>query len=293
MKNKISKNLYILCLGILVEILMAYTNTFQTYYLTYILAGITYLIIGIQFQKFMLSKSDSFVFLIPLFVIKIFLISVNNYNFPFIFPFCFTVSIFAFVIGYYLKIYSKAFFLLNFINCICIYYIGFIQSPQIVEERYRKRVSINETKILKSWNLINLDGSVLPFETIKGKVALLNFSWKNCGQCVIKQPYLTKLQEKYKDNSDFIILEIDLGEYDTIADARIFSKQHQNDLKWAYDTNNQLAQKLGYSGAPHQVIIDKNSKIRQISSGFNGDLGIIYIEKTSKEIDALLHEEMQ
>lgn len=292
MKNKISRNLLSVCLGVIVEVFIAYTNTFQTYYLTYILAGVVYLIIGTQFRKYMISRLTTITFLLPLLIVKFFLVYANAYNYPFIFPFCFLISLFSFAIGYYLRVLSNLFLFFNAINFTLIYFFGFVKSPQIVSERYMERSNRNPTKKINKWNLKKLDGSLLPFNTIEKKVALLNFSWKNCGQCIIKQPYLEKLQEKYKNRADFIILEIDLGEYDTISEALIFSKQPPNNLKWAYDADNELANKLDYRGAPHQVIVDKKGKIINISSGFNGDLGIMYIEDTSRAIDALLNEKM-
>ena len=276
--------------GILIEMLVAYTNIFQTFYITFFIAGVVYLIAGTQLQKYQFTKTNTLFFLLPLIAFKIFFVKVNSYNFPFIFPFCFIVSIFSFAGGYLLNVFTKSFLLFLSLNACLIYFLGFVKSPQLVFERQEKNENRYNGIQLKNWNLLKIDGSNFSFEEVKGKIILLNFSWKNCRQCIQKQPYLEQIGHKYKDNSRFVLVEVYLGDYDTIETAQSFSRKNAVKLQWAYDSKNELAKKLNYSGAPYEVLIDAKGAVRKINAGFDENIAILYLEKTFEKIDFLLNK---
>ena len=177
MINQLKKISLILLIGILTEILVSYTITFETKYITFFVAGIVYLIIGTLFQKFRITKTQSLFFLLPLIFVKVFSVSVNSYNYPFIFPFTFIISVLSFVGGYYFKVFSKYFVLFFLLHFSLIYFLGFILSPQLIYERQQIAEKKYRSIQIKNWNLLKMDGSKYLFDEVKGKVILLNFTF--------------------------------------------------------------------------------------------------------------------
>ena len=194
--------------------------------------------------------------------------------------------------GYYLiqKKNRPLIYLFFVLYASLIYIIGFIVSPQIIYSRSIRDPNIYPKARINSWDLLDLKGNSYSFEKVRGKVVLLNFTWKGCGQCIQKQPFTNILKQKYKSNNRLIILEVDLGKFDTMEDAIAFSKKGNKNLLWVYDPQNKLAERLLFEGAPHEVLIDSKGHIDFISAGFNKDISLIYLQEISQKIDKALLE---
>ena len=52
-------------------------------------------------------------------------------------------------------------------------------------------------------------GNIINLSDLKGKVVFINFLATWCPPCIAEMPSINKLQEKFKDNEDFIILMVD------------------------------------------------------------------------------------
>jgi thiol-disulfide isomerase/thioredoxin len=291
MNASIIKTIIVFVVGVLLEISISATIPLQAKHWTYILAGTTYLIMGMLSHKYQLNGYQKGLFLLPLIMLKSFAISVNNLNIPFAFPFTFFISLIGFFLGYFiLKKMRPVLLICLIVYAYAVYVIGFSISPKLIYEKSVANPILYPKEKLTTWNLLDLNGNKVPFENVQGKVVLLNFTWKNCSQCIEKQPFTTILQQKYKYEKKLVILEVDLGKFDTITEAIALAKKSDNDLTWVYDAQNTLANKLLFAGAPHEVLIDKEGNIDFISAGFNRDISLIYVDEISRKIDIALSE---
>jgi len=57
-----------------------------------------------------------------------------------------------------------------------------------------------------NWRLKSIDGQVLDFNTVKGKVVLINFWATWCPPCIAEMPSMRALYADYKDKIDFIFV---------------------------------------------------------------------------------------
>lgn len=77
-------------------------------------------------------------------------------------------------------------------------WISFAPSIENVEER----------EILRdySWELQDLDGKILQFSDVKGKLVMVNFWATWCPPCVAEMPSIQKLYNDYKDKMVFVLV---------------------------------------------------------------------------------------
>ena len=52
-------------------------------------------------------------------------------------------------------------------------------------------------------------GNITDLSDLKGKVVFINFWATWCPPCIAEMPSINKLQEKFKDNEDFLVLMVD------------------------------------------------------------------------------------
>lgn len=288
------KALYLKIIGLLLfsflcEITISFIHSLYSDYIMYIVAGGIFFGVGYIAKEYSWSRVYHFAFFLPWVFLNIFAITVNPANFPSKFPFAFFLSLVAYFISYYWT-RVRLRYSLFVIWGIVFYMAGFQVVPKLAFEEHLLEDEKLKDIELTNWGLLRLDSTPMPFELAKNKVVLLNFTWRSCGQCILKQPTYEKVTKKYETNTDFFALEIDLGQFDSLEQARTFSRKYPNDLTWAYDPKNTLAYQLLFQGAPHEVLIDKKGKVRYMNAGFNGNMKLDYEERLSALINKLLNE---
>lgn len=72
--------------------------------------------------------------------------------------------------------------------------------PSVTEEEERE--AIGEV----NWVLMDSKGETLPFETLKGKVTLVNFWATWCPLCIAEMPSMQELYNGYKDKIAFVFI---------------------------------------------------------------------------------------
>jgi thiol-disulfide isomerase/thioredoxin len=278
--------------GFLIQLIVTSVKSYQEIYYLNVVSFSIYFIFGILFFIKQIEKKIIFIFFIPVFIIKILSLILNTNNFPIDFPIDLIISIYSFYGGYKIKnIFRNVKILVSyFLSIGLFFYTIYFLIPKIEYQKHNFNLTNVETLKHKYWNLKNLNGLEIPFRNTTNKIIVLNFTSKSCKQCIIKMPYIQKIQNKFKGNGNILIYEVDLGSWDTIEEALIFSKKNKNTLNWAYDPNGKLAKSLKFNGAPHEVIIDKKGKIRQIQGGFNKTIGFIYEKKLTDFINKLILE---
>lgn len=106
------------------------------------------------------------------------------------------------------------------------------------------------------------DGTTLTTDDLKGKVVMLQFTASWCGVCRREMPHIENdIWQKHKNNSDFVLIGIDLDE------PRETVKKFADDMEITYplalDPGGEIFYTFAAEGAgvTRNVIIDRSGKI--------------------------------
>ena len=127
-------------------------------------------------------------------------------------------------------------------------------------------------------------GNILNLSDLKGKVVFINFWATWCPPCIAEMPSINKLQEKFKDNEDFIILMVDA---DNQPDKSIkFMAKRNYNLK-VFTPASQIPTELLNNALPTTVILNKKGE-----TVFKHEGGADYTnQEFIKFLETLLKEE--
>ena len=100
-------------------------------------------------------------------------------------------------------------------------------------------------------------GNVLDLSDLKEKVVFINFWATWCPPCIAEMPSINKLQEKFKDNKDFIILMVDA---DNKPDKSIKFMAKRNYNLQVFTPASQIPAELLGNALPTTVILNKKGK---------------------------------
>lgn len=111
-------------------------------------------------------------------------------------------------------------------------------------------------------DILYTDGTHKKLSDFRGKTVMLQFTASWCGVCRKEMPHIEKdIQQKYKNNPNFILIGIDLKE------SKEKTIQFAKDLKITYPLTLDPEGKAFYAyaaqgaGVTRNIIIDKNGKI--------------------------------
>lgn len=115
---------------------------------------------------------------------------------------------------------------------------------------------------------IENNGTVVNFDTYKGKVLLIDFWATWCPPCKKSMPFLNNLRnQRLKDGFEILAINVD----ENSEDAKSFLKENPVDYKIAYDPNGDCPQKFAVKAMPSSYLVDKAGKIRLIHLGFRDE----------------------
>jgi cytochrome oxidase Cu insertion factor (SCO1/SenC/PrrC family) len=143
---------------------------------------------------------------------------------------------------------------------------GFLLSAISKEEQLKRAMAApkpTETTVFKTGNKIinfsayDMDGNRIDTKELKGKVLVINFWFTTCPPCKKERPYLNKIVDDYKSDSNIVFLAIAL---DPKEKLRTYLKE--NEFKYnVIPEGGQIADDLKVSGYPTQLILDKEGKV--------------------------------
>ena len=134
--------------------------------------------------------------------------------------------------------------------------IGFFQ-PDVSTEN--EKVPISKISQGEKTGVLFKDetGNVIDLSDFKGKVVFINFWATWCPPCIAEMPSINKLQEKFKDNKDFIILMVDA---DNKPDKSIkFMAKRNYNLK-VFTPASQIPTEFLGNALPTTIILNKKGK---------------------------------
>lgn len=119
---------------------------------------------------------------------------------------------------------------------------------------------------MPSFSVRTLDGKRVATNSLKGKVALINFWATWCPPCQTEMPRLEKeVWRKFKSD-DFVMVAI--AREQTEQEITAFRKEYGFSFPMASDPNREIFKLFGNGGIPRSYVIDENGKILFQSVGY-------------------------
>ena len=124
-------------------------------------------------------------------------------------------------------------------------------SPSTLDKS--EQYSINNQA--RTWQLYDMDGNDVVFESLNDKPIFLNFWATWCPPCIAELPGISKLHEKYKDNVNFVLVSSE-----SRAKVRAFAKKNNFDQLLFYQNRN-VPSLFSSQSIPTTFIISKDGVI--------------------------------
>ena len=126
-------------------------------------------------------------------------------------------------------------------------------------------------KPFPDFTLTDLSGTTHTSESIKGKVVAINLWFTACAPCIHEMPELNKIVGEYKENEDVLFLAFALDPKGSRLDK--FLKKHKFDYNIIPDSQKYITKKLNPPGYPTHIVLDKNSNVVFLFSGYTPQAG--------------------
>jgi len=126
-------------------------------------------------------------------------------------------------------------------------------------------------KPFPDFTLTDLSGTTHTSESIKGKVVAINLWFTACAPCIHEMPELNKIVGEYKENEDVLFLAFALDPKGSRLDK--FLKKHKFDYNIIPDSQKYITKKVNPPGYPTHIVLDKNSNVVFLFSGYTPQAG--------------------
>lgn len=133
-----------------------------------------------------------------------------------------------------------------------------------------------------NWTLITAEKQNISLTDLKSKVLMLQFTSVSCGPCKASIPFLTKLQNEYKE-SDFDFVAIESTSRNTNV-LKNYMKRNQFDYQFLL-SNKKILKDYSINSFPVFIILDENRVVKKVLNGYGkGSTDKIIIETINKMI---------
>lgn len=166
------------------------------------------------------------------------------------------------------------------LSLITIYWGHKLVSTPVYNDFNKKNIiSIN----IEEYSLVNKGKRNTVFS--RDTVYLLNFTQTFCLPCKEKKPSLEMIARKFK-NKPFKLVNVYFSQDETF---KIESSPYAVTF---YDKKDLFSKKMKIAGAPTEIILDKNGKIRRTMLGYTKELNSNYESDTESLILCLINEKI-
>lgn len=144
---------------------------------------------------------------------------------------------------------------------------------------------IAQPLLVTPFHLKTLSGEFATFDSLKGRILVINFWGTWCGPCVQEMPDIQKLHEKYSRDPEVVVLTID-NDAD-VSDPRQFMEKHKYSFKVLLDDG--YVDKVSLHVFPTTWFVDKDGRIAFVKVGWSERL----VEEFSWRVDEMRRSEMK
>ncbi|MBP1889701.1 thiol-disulfide isomerase/thioredoxin [Clostridium moniliforme] len=134
-----------------------------------------------------------------------------------------------------------------------------VSESESKEERDKKYPKAPE------FTLTDLKNKKVSLSDYKGKYVMINFWATWCSACKSELPDLEKFYNENKNNKDFKLLTIDVGENKDVVEK--FMKENKYNFDVLLDKNTEVSYDYTATALPTTVLIDKEGYIKKIILG--------------------------
>ncbi len=145
-------------------------------------------------------------------------------------------------------------------------------NPSVISENNRKKIKSYD------WKLETVDGEIVDFNDLKGKVVFVNFWATWCPPCVAEMPSIQKLYKDYGKKVTFVVVANDKP-----SKVNAFIKEKGYTMPIFYSRTNTLVE-FSSKSIPTSFLLDKKGEIvidEKGAANWNS-------QETRKIIDGLL-----
>jgi peroxiredoxin len=139
---------------------------------------------------------------------------------------------------------------------------------------------VSETQVAPDFEVKMLDRSIVKLSDLKGKVVLLNFWATWCAPCLMEFYDMPELILNPLKDEEFVFIPVSIGEDEETVKKRM-EKLNKAGVVFnaGFDKEKAVWDKYATGGIPKNIVIDKEGKVRYLSTG-----------NTDGSLDAILKE---
>ena len=150
-------------------------------------------------------------------------------------------------------------------------------TEQLASENTDKKTQAPDFTVLDS------DMNKVKLSDMKGKPTVVNFWATWCRYCIVEMPHFEEAYKEYKDDINFMMVDLTDGQRETIEKAKAFIDESGYTFDIYYDTEYSAANAYRTNSIPMTVFINADGTISNIHKGAMDKKALMaYIEKLSK-----------
>lgn len=136
------------------------------------------------------------------------------------------------------------------------------------KELSKEMIMLQAPEILS--HIVDLQGNSVSPTLFENKIVVLDFWATWCIPCMKEMPYMQKVYDHYKEDTEVVFMIINSGANNSLADAQGWWGNKTYSFPVYYNNDPTIGDKLGFNVIPATFIIDKNYQIRFKTIGFEG-----------------------
>ncbi len=154
-------------------------------------------------------------------------------------------------------------------------------TPQQVTNETQK---IQHVKKASDFSVYNNNGDKVSLSEYKGKPVVVNFWATWCGPCKMELPAFDKLCTEYKEQVEFMMVNLTDGYQETLESAKQFISESGYMFPVFFDTENNASAEYNLYSIPRTIFVDKDGNL------VNSHVGAMSEATLRKYIQSLIGE---